>query len=105
MYPAVYADLVKYVNEYGHARVVPTPAFFYGITPGEEISVEIEQGKTLIVKLIYVSDPNEDGERTLTFELNGRARECVIVDKSIKFQRELGQWASPDSRIPLSELS
>lgn len=84
MYPQVFEDLVDYVDHYGHARVLPTPAFFYGLQPGEEISVEIEQGKTLIVKLIYVSDPNEDGARTLTFELNGRARECVIVDRSIK---------------------
>ena len=84
MYPKVFEDFVKFVREYGHARVVPTPAFFYGLEPGEEISVEIEEGKTLIVKLIYVSEPNEEGQRVLTFELNGRARECVIVDKSAK---------------------
>lgn len=84
MYPQVFKDLVKYINEYGHARVLPTPAFFYGLKPGEEITVEIQEGKSLIVKLIYVSEPNEDGERTLTFELNGRARECVVLDKSIK---------------------
>ncbi len=46
--------------------------------------MDIEEGKTLIVKLIYVSEPNEDGVRILTFELNGKARECVIADKSIK---------------------
>ena len=84
MYPQVFKDLVKYVNEYGHARVLPTPAFFYGLKPGEEISVEIQEGKILIIKLIYVSEPAEEGLRTLTFELNGRARECVIADKSIK---------------------
>jgi len=84
MYPQVFKDLVKYVDEYGHARVLPTPAFFYGLQPGEEISVEIEEGKILIVKLIYVSEPDKEGQRTLTFELNGRARECVINDKSIK---------------------
>lgn len=84
MYPQVFKDLVKYINEYGHARVLPTPAFFYGLKPGEEISVEIQEGKILIIKLIYVSEPDKEGLRTLTFELNGRARECVIVDKSIK---------------------
>ena len=84
MYPQVFKDLVKYVNEYGHARVLPTPAFFYGLKPGEEISVEIQEGKILIIKLIYVSEPDKEGLRTLTFELNGRARECVIADKSIK---------------------
>lgn len=83
MYPQVFKELVKYVNEYGHARVLPTPAFFYGLRPGEEISVEIQEGKILIIKLIYVSEPDKEGLRTLTFELNGRARECVIADKSI----------------------
>ena len=84
MYPQVFKDLVKYINEYGHARVLPTPAFFYGLKPSEEISVEIQEGKILIIKLIYVSEPDKEGLRTLTFELNGRARECVIADKSIK---------------------
>ena len=84
MYPNVFDSLIQFIKEYGHARVLPTPAFFYGLKVGEEISVEIEEGKTLIIKLIYVSDPDEDGKRTLTFELNGRARECVIVDKSVK---------------------
>ncbi|MEC7280893.1 MAG: pyruvate carboxylase, partial [Verrucomicrobiota bacterium] len=63
MYPQVYKDLIKYIEQFGHARVLPTPAFFYGLKPGEEISVEIEEGKTLIIKLIYVSDPNVEGER------------------------------------------
>jgi pyruvate carboxylase len=84
MYPQVFKDLINYINEYGHARVLPTPAFFYGLKPGEEISVEIEEGKILIIKLIYVSEPDAEGMRTLTFELNGRARECVIKDHSIK---------------------
>jgi len=84
MYPEVFKDFVKYVHEYGEATPLPTTAFFYGLKIGEEISVEIEEGKTLIVKLIYVSEPDEEGARVLTFELNGRARECVILDKSIK---------------------
>lgn len=99
MYPKVYTDLDHYVKTYGHARVLPTPVFFYGLKPGEEITVEIEAGKTLIVKLIYVSDPNENGERTLTFELNGRARECVIVDKSIKTETKRRVKADPADKM------
>lgn len=83
MYPDVYKQLVDFIKDYGHARVLPTPAFFYGLKTGEEISVEIEEGKTLFVKLITIGEPNEDGNRTLTFELNGRARETVVRDKSI----------------------
>lgn len=83
MYPDVYKQLVDFVNEFGHARLLPTPAFFYGLKAGEEISVEIETGKTLFVRLVHVGEANEEGFRTLTFELNGRARETVIRDKSI----------------------
>ncbi len=101
MYPQVYADLMKYVSQFGHARTLPTPAFFYGLKPGEEISVEIEQGKTLIVKLIYVSEPNEDGERSLTFELNGRPRECVIVDRSIKTASKRREKADPADKMQI----
>lgn len=86
MYPQVFKDFVSFRNTYGEASVLPTPAFFYGLKPGEEISVEIEEGKTLIVKLIYLSEPNDDGDRVLTFELNGKARECVISDKSVKVE-------------------
>jgi len=84
MYPKVFEDLVHYVDTYGHARPLPTPVFFYGLKSGEEISVEIEEGKTLIVKFIYMSEPNDAGERVLTFELNGRNRETVVIDQSIK---------------------
>ena len=62
MYPQVYKDLVKFIDEFGNARVLPTPAFFYGLMPGEEISVEIEEGKILIIKLIYAGEHNADGE-------------------------------------------
>ena len=84
MYPQVFEAMIQYIKKFGHARVLPTPAFFYGLKVGEEISVEIEEGKTLIIKLIHVGKPDEDGKCSLTFELNGRARECVITDKSVK---------------------
>jgi pyruvate carboxylase len=84
MYPKVFKDLVSFFNDCGEATVLPTRAFFYGLGLGDEISVEIEEGKTLIVKLINISEIDEDGERVLTFELNGMARECVIRDKSAK---------------------
>ena len=83
MYPSVFADFAKHQREYGDVSVLPTPAFFYGLNPGEEISVEIEEGKVLIIRLISVSPPDKDGRRTLSYELNGIAREAFIVDKSV----------------------
>ncbi|MFI5356341.1 MAG: pyruvate carboxylase [Opitutales bacterium] len=83
MYPQVYADFAKHQGEFGKVSVLPTPAFFYGLEPREEISVEIEEGKVLIIRLVSVSEPDKDGRRTVNFELNGIAREVLIVDKRV----------------------
>ena len=63
--------------------VLPTPAFFYGLRPREEINVDIEEGKTLIIRLVNVSEPDKDGRRTVTYELNGMTREAFIADKKV----------------------
>ena len=55
--------------------MLPTPVFFYGMEPGEEVSVDIEPGKTLIIKFLTVGDPHLDGRRLVFFELNGQPRE------------------------------
>ncbi len=83
MYPAVFADFSKHTQAYGDVSVLPTPAFFYGLRPGEEISVAIEEGKTLIVRLVSVGPPDTDGRRPLSYELNGIAREAYILDKNV----------------------
>jgi pyruvate carboxylase len=83
MYPQVFADFAKHQREFGDVSVLPTTAFFYGLKPGDEISVEIEEGKVLIIRLINVGAPDKDGRRTVSYELNGITRETFIVDKSV----------------------
>ena len=83
MYPQVFADLAKQQREYGDVSVLPTGAFFYGLRPGEEISVAIEAGKTLIIRLVNVGEPDKDGRRTVTYELNGMTREATISDRKV----------------------
>lgn len=83
MYPQVFGDFLKQQREFGNVSVLPTPAFFYGLKPGEEINVEIEEGKVLIIRLVSVGDPDKDGRRTLNFDLNGMSREVSISDKSV----------------------
>ncbi len=82
MYPAVHADFAKFGREFGDVSSLPTPAFFYGLRPGEEINVAIEDGKVLFIKLINVGTPDKDGRRIITYELNGYPREALAVDKS-----------------------
>lgn len=84
MYPEVFKQFVDFNKSYGDVSVLPTPAFFYGLKPNQEITVEIETGKVLYLKLINVGDANEDGYRNITFELNGRARDISILDKSVQ---------------------
>ncbi|MEY4938799.1 MAG: hypothetical protein RIQ93_534 [Verrucomicrobiota bacterium] len=83
MYPAVFAEFAKHSLAYSDVSVLPTPAFFYGLKAGEEISVNIEEGKVLIIRLISVGQPDKEGRRTISYELNGIGRETIIVDKTI----------------------
>ncbi|SFJ92270.1 pyruvate carboxylase [Halobacillus dabanensis] len=84
LYPKVFMDHQKFREQYGDMSVLDTPTFFYGMRLGEEIEVEIEQGKTLIVKLVSVGEPQVDGTRTVYFELNGQPREVVVKDENVK---------------------
>ncbi|KXU34155.1 pyruvate carboxylase [Cephaloticoccus primus] len=86
MYPQVFAEFDKRSRAHGKVAALPTPAFFYGLQPQEEISIEIEEGKVLIVRLISVSEPDKEGRRTITYELNGMAREVLVADKSLAAQ-------------------
>ena len=83
IYPDVFVDFSKFEREYGDVSKLPTPAFFYGLKPGEEIAVDIEQGKTLFVKLINVGSPAKDGRRVVAFEFNGIPREATTLDRSL----------------------
>ncbi len=84
LYPKVFLEYRKAVEQYGDLSVLDTPTYFYGLRLGEEIEIEIETGKTLIVKLLTVSQPRADGTRVVYFELNGQSREVVIKDENIK---------------------
>jgi pyruvate carboxylase len=84
LYPKVFLDWVNLVATYGDVSILDTPTFFYGLNPREELQVDIEEGKTLVIKLISVEEPLPNGTRIVNFELNGLPREVVVKDKSIK---------------------
>ncbi|MEW9108836.1 MAG: pyruvate carboxylase [Cytobacillus gottheilii] len=84
LYPKVYMDYIKTHQQFGDISVLDTPTFLYGMELGGEIEVEIETGKTLIVKLVSIGEPQPDGTRVVYFELNGQQREVIIKDESIK---------------------
>ena len=72
------------MDQFGDISTLDTPTFLFGMRLGEEIEVEIETGKTLIVKLVSIGQAQADGTRIVYFELNGQPREIVIKDESIK---------------------
>lgn len=84
LYPKVFDDYQTFCEQYGDVSVLDTLTFFFGLRLGEEIEVEIEQGKTLIVKLVSISQPQADGTRVVYFELNGQPREVYVKDESVK---------------------
>ncbi|WP_010631057.1 pyruvate carboxylase [Sporolactobacillus vineae] len=84
LYPKVYSGYLEFCEQYGRISVLETPTFFYGLRLGEEVAVNIEEGKTLIVKLISIGEAQNDGSRTCYFELNGQPREVSIRDLSVQ---------------------
>lgn len=95
LYPKVFADFAKHVELYSDVSVLPTPNFLYGQQPGEEIAVDIEPGKRLIIKYLATGQPHPDGTRTVFFELNGQPREVTIVDKSLEPDKKAAIKADP----------
>ena len=83
MYPKVFLDFQQHHRAYGKVGALPTLNFLYGIQAGEEIQVSIEEGKDLFIRLITVGSPDEQGQRTVTYELNGIARDTMITDAQI----------------------
>ncbi|MDF2669381.1 MAG: pyruvate carboxylase [Paenibacillus sp.] len=84
MYPQVYLDYETHLKDYSEVAVMDTPTFFYGLRQGETTTLEIEKGKTLIVKLLSVGPIQSDGTRVIYFELNGTPREVTIQDLEAK---------------------
>ena len=81
MYPKVFLDYMGRHRTYGPVRTLPTKAFFYGMNPGEEISAEIDPGKTLEIRMQAVSEISEDGEVKVFFELNGQPRTVRVMNR------------------------
>ncbi len=87
MYPKVFADYAADRARFGNVSVLPSAIFFYGLEPGQEFSVDLERGKTLIVRFVAVSETHDDGTRTVFFELNGQPRSVRVADRSQVAQR------------------
>ena len=96
MYPSVFADYARHRRNFGRVDILSTPVFFYGMTPDQEIAVEIDAGKTLVIRLMAVGEADERGEREVFFELNGQPRVITMPDRSVVPTVAANERADPD---------
>lgn len=81
MYPKVFTEFQAAQQEFGPTSVLPTPVYFYGLKVGDEIFIDIEQGKTLVVRCVALGDINDKGLIRVFFELNGQPRSVQVPDR------------------------
>lgn len=83
IYPKVFSDYMERYHKYGDLSILDTPSYFFGMRPGEEIRINIDEGKMLLIKLDNITKPDGEGNRIIQFELNGMPREIKIHDKHV----------------------
>jgi pyruvate carboxylase len=83
LYPKVYEEFIENCRKYGDLSILPTPEFFFGPETSQELSVDIEPGKRLIIRFLAVGLAKADGTRTVFFELNGQPRDIEVIDKRL----------------------
>jgi pyruvate carboxylase len=99
LYPKVFEEYFNHIQEYGFAYYLPTPAFFYGLKPGEEILIKIDEGKTLLVKLVSCSQPDENGIVAVYFEHNGQTRRVRVIDNKMRSLLKTNPKATGENQI------
>ena len=83
MYPEVFVEYAAHLRRYSDVGVLPTPVFFFGPVVDQEFEIEIEQGKVLLVTLLAIGEPDDEGVQTLFFELNGQPRTVRVANRSL----------------------
>ena len=105
-YPKVFANYHQHQELYGDLSVLPTKHFFYPMATNEEIMVEIGQGKSLLIRFMYMSEADAEGNRHVFFKLNGQTRDLLVRDRSIKITEVKHLKVSHDKQVgsPLQGL-
>ena len=98
MYPAVFVDYMVHRRQFGPVHVLPTPVFFYGMKPEQQISVELDAGKTLVIHCLAIGETDVDGHVQIFFELNGQPRTIKVANR--KFSHILEKRRKGDSDNP-----
>ncbi len=97
LYPKVWDDTHKHYLEYGNITRIPTENFFYGLKEGEEIMIQLDEGKVIDIELLSINKPNSDGYRTVFFKVNGQYRNIQILDKSLNIVKHENEKADTNN--------
>ena len=98
LFPKVYEDYRKHRKEYGYITRMGSHVFFNGMALGETNKINIEDGKTLVIRYLGLGDQNDDGTRTVNFELNGMRREVAVPDKRAAVKGKTVVLADPEDK-------
>lgn len=96
-YPKVFEDGFAFWTEFGDVSTVPSPIFFYGMQMGQDTTIEIAKGKTLLIRLLSIGPVDDNGKRTVFFKLNGQTRNVDVLDRSVKVQKIENKKADKDN--------
>ncbi len=96
-YPKVFEEYLQFFREYGTVDAVPTPLFLYGMKVGEDTTIEIARGKTLLIRLLSIGPVDDKGHRTVFFKLNGQTRNVEVRDRSIKVEKKENRKADKEN--------
>jgi pyruvate carboxylase len=98
-YPKVFTEYYEHAKSYGDVSIIPTPEFFFGLKNNQEAIIEMAPGKTILVKLLYVTEADTNGNRSVYFKLNGQTRSVEVRDTSVKVAKVANRKASGDKEI------
>ncbi|HYJ37731.1 MAG TPA: pyruvate carboxylase, partial [Chitinophagaceae bacterium] len=98
-YPKVFEEYHQHLRQFGDVYYLPTPVFFYGLKINEEALVELAPGKSILVKFMYMSEPDEDGMRHVFFKLNGQTRSIEVKDKQFKVTKKANRKVNNANEI------
>jgi pyruvate carboxylase len=96
LYPKVFLEFEQAKERHGDVSVLPTTTFFHGMSIGEEIHVHVSKGRTYVIRLVAISEPDAEGRRGVFFELNGQPRRIFVRDKSLGIAIAEHRKADPD---------
>ena len=97
LYPNVFLDFCSHRRDFGSTSVLPTPVFFYGMEPDQEIQIQLEKGRPVNIKFLAVSDVDNEGMRRLFFELDGFSRSVKVADKSVNVSKTVNEKAAKNN--------